>query len=288
MQGVIFLRKNSKRILGVVLCLMMLMLYFPITEVKGADNTVELSVDYLNRHKCWIEAANYLHLGYSQADIAVEIYAHAIADNISYRYLEDTLSDYGSFYVKLLNSFINEVNEHAHVVNLGGDDGEPDRFLDLYHILWKVIYLDDNNVYYTFHSDLNQDKVIDVRNNSNKNGAKIQLHSDNDTGAQDYEILFAEDSDGISWYYIFKKGQFKCLDVTEGKAESGVNVQLFEFNGTKAQQWCIVDAGDGSYYLCNRLGYYMDACGGCDDNGTQIWTYSFNGTSAQKWWLETK
>lgn len=282
------MKKNSKRFLSVTVCLVMLMLYFPVLEAKGANNTVELSVEYLNRHKCWMEAANYLHLGYSQADIAVEIYAHALADNISYRYLEDALSDYGSFYLKLLNSFMDEVNEHAHVVNLGGNNGSADRFLNLYYILWNVIYLDDNNVYYTFQSDLNRDMVIDVRNNSNANGAKIQLYSDNGTSAQEYEIFFAEDNGGISWYYIFKKGQFKCLDVTKGKAESGVNIQLYEYNGTHAQQWCIVDAGDGSYYLCNRLGYYMDACGGCTDNGTQIWTYFFNGTASQKWWLEMK
>lgn len=49
-----------------------------------------------------------------------------------------------------------------------------------------------------------------------------------------------------------------------------------------------MSTGEGFYYLRNRLGFYMDACGGSSKNGTQIWVYEGNGTSAQRWWIESK
>ncbi len=291
------MKKISKRIFSIVLCLVLFTYCFPKTEVKAANNTVELSVEYLNRAKCWEEAANFLHLGYSQTDIAAEIYAHAIADNISYRELErifknldcdNSLKNQALYYFEkgfntLTGAVANKINNRAHVVNIGGDN-----FSKIYRALWNTVFLPNNNTYYSIQSSLNKKKVIDVDNNSNKNGTKIQLYSANGTNAQEFELFFAGWIDGEPWYYIFKKGQFKCLDVTGGVAGNGVNIQLYDYNGTAAQQWCFIPAGDGSYYLKNRLGFYMDACGGSSNNGTQIWTYSLNKTSAQKWWLNGK
>ena len=280
------MKKNKKQLLVIIFCLMVVTSCFSFSQAKAANNRIEVSVDFLNRQNCWNVAEQYLYLGYSQPDIAVEIYAHALLDNISYKTLKTELVKCGSS-KSLLKSFAKWAGEHSHEVNIGGDNGSPDPFLKVYYALWSNVFLPDNNYYYTIHSDLDQNKVIDVSNNSNKNGAKIQLYSKNNTKAQEFELFLAKREGETSYYYIFKKGKFKCLDVTGGKVASGVNVQLYDYNGTAAQQWNIITTGN-AFYIKNKLGYFMDACGGSSANGTQIWVYSGNGTSAQKWWLDAK
>ena len=142
LKGAVYMKKNSKRMICMIVSIVMLIFCIPMSQVKAANNTVELSVDYLNRERCWMEAANFLHLGYSQADIAVEIYAHALADNVSYRSLKNSLVKSGFKKVYLLAQF---VNDHSHVVNIGGNNGAPDPFLKLYYGLWNSGYLPVKN-----------------------------------------------------------------------------------------------------------------------------------------------
>lgn len=133
------------------------------------------------------------------------------------------------------------------------------------------------------HSALNPAKVVDVNGNSTKNGTKIQLWNQSKS---DKAVKFALRYAGNGWYYIMKYGTNKCLDVTGGARKSGVNVQLYDWNGTDAQKWRIESRGDGDYnYLKNALGYYLDAKNGSSSNGTQIWVYSYNGTNAQRWYV---
>ena len=91
------------------------------------------------------------------------------------------------------------------------------------------------------HSELNPSMVVDVNGNRNKNGTKIQLWSQSkNDGAVQFVLRYADTGSWYDgWYYIMKKGTNMCLDVTGGVAKSGVNVQLYEFNGTDAQKWYI-------------------------------------------------
>lgn len=139
-----------------------------------------------------------------------------------------------------------------------------------------------NQVVY-IHSGLNPSKVVNVNGNYNRNGTKIQLWNQS---SSDKAVKFTLRSAGNGWYYIMKYGTNKCLDVTGGKQGSGVNVQLYEYNGTAAQRWRMMSNGSSSYcYLKNALGYYLDAQNGSSSNGTQLWVYSYNGTNAQKWFV---
>ena len=132
-----FVRKISKRFFGIVFSLVLLICSFPKMEVRAADNTVELSVEYLSRAKCWKEAENFLHLGYSQTDIAAEIYAHAVVDNISYKALKNSFINWG-YDDSILEQFFRMLNERSHVVNIGGNNGSPDPLLNVYHIIWNI------------------------------------------------------------------------------------------------------------------------------------------------------
>ncbi|MDQ6897695.1 MAG: ricin-type beta-trefoil lectin domain protein, partial [Actinomycetota bacterium] len=70
-----------------------------------------------------------------------------------------------------------------------------------------------------------------------------------------------------------------CLDVTGGALVSGTTVQLWQCNGTAAQQWS--KQGDGTIRTTNGL--CLDAVQGGTGNGTRVQIYTCNGTSAQSW-----
>ena len=70
----------------------------------------------------------------------------------------------------------------------------------------------------------------------------------------------------------------KCVDVAGANTTNGTPVQLYDCNGTNAQNWTV--ASDGSL---KALGKCMDVTGGLTTNGTKVQLYDCNGTGAQKW-----
>jgi glucosylceramidase len=70
----------------------------------------------------------------------------------------------------------------------------------------------------------------------------------------------------------------KCVDVAGANSANGTAVQLYDCNGTAAQQWTI--ASDGSI---QALGKCMDVTSAGTANGTKVQLYDCNGTGAQKW-----
>jgi glucosylceramidase len=70
----------------------------------------------------------------------------------------------------------------------------------------------------------------------------------------------------------------KCADVAGANSANGTAVQLYDCNGTGAQQWTV--PGDGTL---RALGKCMDLTSGGTANGTQVQLYDCNGTGAQQW-----
>jgi len=70
----------------------------------------------------------------------------------------------------------------------------------------------------------------------------------------------------------------KCVDVAGANTANGTAVQLWDCNGTNAQQWTW--AADGSV---RALGKCMDVTGGSTANGAKVQLYDCNGTGAQRW-----
>ena len=275
------MKKAAKRIAGMVFCLAILASCVMIPPARADYNTVELDATYLDKEKCWTEAGNFLHLGMSQPRIAAEIYAHAMVDNGAWK----AKQVYGNSWETALEYAIAaELENHAHVVNLGGD---ADWMVNLYYFIWNQGDKNNDNTYYYIHSKMDWNKVVDVSGNCDDNGTKIQLWSKNNSDAQ--QFAFYPTGDG--WYTIFKKNTFQCLDVSGGVAADEVKVQLYEYNGTAAQQWRLIPVYYGEYcsvycYLQNRLGYFMDAQWASTADGTQIWTYTQNWSDAQQWYIE--
>ncbi|MCW2939616.1 MAG: endo,3-beta-glucanase [Actinomycetia bacterium] len=70
----------------------------------------------------------------------------------------------------------------------------------------------------------------------------------------------------------------KCVDVAGANSANGTAVQLYDCNGTAAQQWTV--GADGTI---RALGKCMDLTAAGTANGTQVQLYDCNGTGAQKW-----
>ncbi|MER5623925.1 ricin-type beta-trefoil lectin domain protein [Streptosporangium sp. NPDC002544] len=70
----------------------------------------------------------------------------------------------------------------------------------------------------------------------------------------------------------------KCVDVAGASSANGTAIQLYDCNGTAAQQW--TRNGDGTI---RALGKCLDVTAAGTANGTQIQLYDCNGTAAQQW-----
>ncbi|MEV0930952.1 ricin-type beta-trefoil lectin domain protein [Streptomyces phaeochromogenes] len=70
----------------------------------------------------------------------------------------------------------------------------------------------------------------------------------------------------------------KCLDVAGGSSANGTAVQLYDCNGSTAQNWTV--AADGSV---RSLGKCLDVTGASVANGAKVQLYDCNGSGAQRW-----
>jgi chitinase len=70
----------------------------------------------------------------------------------------------------------------------------------------------------------------------------------------------------------------KCVDVNAASTANGTPIQLYDCNGTAAQQWTV-----GSDQTLRALGKCMDVTSAGTSNGTPIQLWDCNGTGAQKW-----
>ncbi|MEU1528576.1 ricin-type beta-trefoil lectin domain protein [Streptomyces fagopyri] len=70
----------------------------------------------------------------------------------------------------------------------------------------------------------------------------------------------------------------KCVDVASASSANGTAVQLYDCNGTSAQQWTV-----GSDNTIRSLGKCMDLTAAGTANGTKVQLYDCNGTGAQVW-----
>ncbi|WP_432848043.1 ricin-type beta-trefoil lectin domain protein [Amycolatopsis sp. CA-161197] len=70
----------------------------------------------------------------------------------------------------------------------------------------------------------------------------------------------------------------KCLDVAGANSANGTAVDLYDCNGTGAQQWTI-----GSDGTIRALGKCLDVSAASTTDGAKVQLYDCNGTGAQQW-----
>lgn len=90
-------------------------------------------------------------------------------------------------------------------------------------------------------------------------------------------------------YYIRSKFSGKYLDVTNCSADNGANVQQWEYLANAAQQFKLVDAGDGYYYIytgASGFSKVIDVSGKSTADGANVLQYAYNGNANQKFKVE--
>ena len=70
----------------------------------------------------------------------------------------------------------------------------------------------------------------------------------------------------------------KCADVAAANSADGTQVQLYDCNGSGAQQW--TRSSDGTV---RALGKCLDVNAGSVADGARVQLYSCNGSAAQQW-----
>jgi len=73
----------------------------------------------------------------------------------------------------------------------------------------------------------------------------------------------------------------KCVDVAAASSANGTPVQLYDCNGTAAQQWTV--GADGTI---RALGKCLDVPSGSTADGAQLQLWDCNGSGAQRWRVE--
>jgi endo-1,4-beta-xylanase len=86
-------------------------------------------------------------------------------------------------------------------------------------------------------------------------------------------------------YSVSNAAAGRVLDVPSGQTGNGTSVQVWDANGTAAnQQWRASQNSDGSYTLTNvGSGRVLDEPGGQTANGTQMVIWDANGGANQHW-----
>ncbi|MEV6012764.1 GH92 family glycosyl hydrolase [Streptomyces sp. NPDC051976] len=107
-------------------------------------------------------------------------------------------------------------------------------------------------------------------------------NSGGDTASRIYELEVYGQSTGASPHAITGLAG-KCVDIANSGTANGTHVQLYDCNGTGAQQWTV--GGDGTV---QALGKCLDDANSGTADGSLVQLYDCNGTNAQKWSVSGK
>lgn len=148
---------------------------------------------------------------------------------------------------------------------------------------WWIIR--DSDGYYTLISAASG-KALDVSGGSAFNGANIQQYSSNGTKAQKFVFESCDQKLLSEQTYVISPviAEGKALDVNGADRSDGANVQIYQMNGSSAQNFIAKYNGDSTYtFYAEHSQKALDINGAGIANGTNVQQYSGNGTAAQKW-----
>ena len=124
--------------------------------------------------------------------------------------------------------------------------------------------------------------VLNVDGSSLSDYANVSLYQNEEGSNQRFEVTYV----GGGYYNIFAEHSQKSLDVNGASTASGANLQQYTWNGSNAQLWKFVDAGNGAYYIRSKVGTVIDLASGQAVSGTNVCMDSMNGDASQKWQME--
>jgi hypothetical protein len=140
---------------------------------------------------------------------------------------------------------------------------------------------DDTTEYYI--QAKHSGKILDVKDNSQNNGAQIIQYQNNGTNNQKFKFIPCPNDSG--YYFIQAKHSGKILDVKDNSQNDLANIIQYQNNGTDNQKFKFIPCpNDSGYYFiqAKHSGRILDVKDYSQNNGANIIQYQNNGTDNQK------
>lgn len=149
-------------------------------------------------------------------------------------------------------------------------------------------FVDAGDGYYYIQSRVNG-LYLDVSGGNTNNGTNVQVYSLNATDSQKFRLEWIQSNvtiDAGIYAIQSKLDSTKVLDVSGASVQNGGNIQIYQKNGTAAQEFMIRAAGNGLYKIVNvNSGKLLDAQGAGQALGVNVQQWEDNGSTAQQWKL---
>lgn len=150
---------------------------------------------------------------------------------------------------------------------------------------WKLVKSDYRPVEdgtYTISSSANDSLVVEVADGAFSDKSNVQLNNKNSMSHQNFEIKYVENG----YYKIVAEHSNKVLDVHNADKNSGANVWQYAWNGSSAQLWKFIDAGNGMFYIKSKLGTVLGIASTNSYAGVNICTQNISNNNTLKWKLK--
>jgi hypothetical protein len=149
---------------------------------------------------------------------------------------------------------------------------------------WRVRALGNSG--YELMPQTAANKCLHVSGGGTADGTNIIQWTCNGGPAQSFTLALDEDMSFVP-NNTFRFGTVvadKCVDVSNGGALDGTNVQQLTCNGTDEQRWRIKNIGSGVYEIRAAVSdECLDVTNGATDWGTNVQTLTCNGHTEQGW-----
>ena len=130
----------------------------------------------------------------------------------------------------------------------------------------------------------NSGKFLDLDNNTTDNNTAIVQYDDEYMDATQIWTLTEIGGEKGVYSICTSANKRQGMDVADWSKNDGAQVQLYEYNGHRNQQFIVVEKGDGYYQFVSRLsGKVIEIPSSSKDNGEWIKLYDNNGTNTQQW-----
>ncbi|WP_195368776.1 RICIN domain-containing protein [Coprococcus comes] len=147
---------------------------------------------------------------------------------------------------------------------------------------WR--FIDAGNGSYYIQSKLGT--VLDIVSGAIYAGNNVQTYMLNETNAQKWKLSKLNYADIAEGTYTIQTALStnKVLDISGGSVDNSANVQIYDKNGTTAQNFVLKKLADHEYQItCENSGKALDVAGGSASAGTNVWQYNKNNSNAQRW-----
>ncbi|WP_165496224.1 RICIN domain-containing protein [Alloscardovia theropitheci] len=193
-------------------------------------------------------------------------------------------------------------NNSGKVLDVAGNASENGARVDQYD--WnnsaaqQWIALKNSDGTYSFQGR-GSGKFGELPGGNTNSGTPLKIYSGNGSPAQRWNVRTVSDGDlrDIAYVrqhigdlpddtYTFERPDADNIAMEVGAAShaNSANVQLYNSNNTKAQQWTISHDGAGYVIVRNvESGKVLDLAGAHAANGQNVQQYEFNDSDAQKW-----